>query len=60
MVDEWLDSVSYDKLTGRHQSFETLVYAITTVDRLQDLEALQPQLAWKPLQVIKKTLDATT
>ena len=30
------------------------------MDRLQDLEALQPQLAWKPLQVIKKTLEATT
>lgn len=44
----------------RHQSFEILVHAITTVDRLQDLEALHPNLSWKSLQVIKKTLQATT
>ena len=52
--------MSYDELIGKHHSFQTLAYAITTVDRLQDLEQLQPQLSWKPLEVIRKTLEATT
>ena len=60
VVDECLDSMSYDKLIGKHTSFQTLAYAITTVDRLQDSESLQPKLAWKPLEVIRKTLQATT
>ena len=52
--------MSYDELIGKHKSFQTLVYAIATVDKLQDLEELQPKLAWKPLEVIKKTLQVTT
>ena len=60
VVDQYLDDMSYDELIGKHKSFQTLVYAITTVNKLQDLEKLQPQLAWKPLEVIRKTLEATT
>ena len=53
IVDDWLESLSYDELIGYHTSFETLAFAITTVDKIQDLEELQPKLAWKPLEVIK-------
>ena len=60
VVDHYLDDMSYDELIEKHHSFQTLVYAITTVDRLQDLERLQPQLTWKPLEVIRRTLQATT
>ena len=36
------------------------MFALTTVNNLQKLEDLQPKLRWKPLEVIKHTLDATT
>ena len=52
--------MSYDELIGNHTSFETLAFALTTVDKMQQLEDLQPKLAWKPLEVIQRTLKATT
>ena len=58
-VDDWLESLSYDEPIGYHTSFETLAFTITTVNKIQNLEALQPKLAWKPLEVIKRTLEAT-
>ena len=60
VVDQYLDDMSYDELIGKHKSFQALAYVITTVNKLQDLEKLQLQLAWKPLEVIQKTLEATT
>ena len=45
IVDEWLESVSYDELIGNHTAFESLAFAISTVDKLQQLEELQPKLA---------------
>ena len=48
-VDTWLQSLSYDELVGYHTAFEPLVFAISTIDKLQNLENLQPKLAWKPL-----------
>ena len=59
-IDEYLDSLAYDELIGYHTSFETFLYTITTVERLQHLEELQPKLAWKPLDAIRRTLSATT
>lgn len=53
IVDEWLNTLSYDELIGNHTAFETLAFAITTVNKLQQLEELQPKLAWKPLEVIQ-------
>ena len=58
IVDEWLQTLSYDELIGNHTAFETLAFAITTVDKLQQLEELQPKLAWKPLEVIQYTLKS--
>ena len=59
-IDKYLNDMSYNELIGYHHSFNTLAFAITTVDKLQDLEELQPKLAWKPLEVIRQTLQATT
>lgn len=59
-IDHYLDSLTYDELIGYHTSFETLVYTITTMEKLQHLEELQPKLAWKSLDVIRKTVEATT
>ena len=58
IVDEWLPTLSYDELIGNHTAFETLVFAITIVNKLQQLEELQPKLSWKPLEVIQCTLKA--
>ena len=59
-VDTWLQSLFYDELVGYHTAFEPLVFAISTIDNLQNLENLQPKLAWKTLEVIRRTLEATT
>ena len=59
-IDECLNDMPYDELIGYHHSFNTLAFAFSTVDKLQGLEELQPKLAWKPLEVIKQTLKATT
>ena len=60
IVDTWLQTLSYDELVGYHTAFEPFVFALTTVNNLQKLEDLQPKLGWKPLEVIKRTLNTTT
>ena len=59
-VNAMLGNMDWNELVGRHMPFDTLCFGISTVQKLQRLEELQPALAWKPLEVIKRTLDATT
>ena len=59
IIDKWLESVSYDELIENHTAFEPLAFAISTFETLQQLEELQPKLAWKLLHVIRETLEAT-
>ena len=59
-VNAFLSDLDYRQLTGHSESFNTLACALTTVEKIQRVEALQPRLAWKPLEVIKKTLENTT
>ena len=59
-VDDMLDNMDYYEMTGHNQEFDSLICAITTVEQLQHLETIQPRLAWKPLEVIKWTLENTT
>ena len=51
--------MSYNQLVGKLESFDTLVCALSAVEKVQQIEALQPRLAWKPIEVIKKTLENT-
>ena len=60
MVGAFLSDMDYENATGRSESFNTLVHAMWTMEKLQKLEQLQPHLAWKPLQIIERTLEATT
>src|SRR5210317_495160 len=60
LVDTFLDDITYHQLTGKNESFYTMVYALQTLEQFQDLELIQPNLAWKLLEVIKRTLEATT
>ena len=59
-VNSFLSDLDYFNLVGKTQSFDTLACAISTVEKLQQLEVLQPCLAWKPIEVIKRTLENTT
>ena len=60
VVDAMLSDLKWEELVGHHQPFNTTCYAVSTMQKFQRLEALQPALAWKPLEVIKRTLAATT
>ena len=59
-VDSLLSDVDYHQLVGKNETFNTLVCALTSVEKMQQIEALQPRFAWKPLDVIKRTLESTT
>ena len=59
-VDDFLEDLTYHQLTGKSKPFNTLICAIQTSEQLQNLEAIQPNLAWKPLEVIRRTLHVTT
>lgn len=58
-VDNILIDMDWSELVGEHESFSTLAYAISTVEKFQKLENIQPNLAWKPIEVIKRTLEET-
>ena len=59
-VHEFLADMTFQELTGKNETFNTLVCAISAVEKIQRLESLQPKLAWKPLEIIKHTLENTT
>ena len=64
--------MDFEEMTGRNHGFDTLVHAVSTSEKIQKahpittlektskLEYLQPFFAYKPLEVIKKTLENTT
>ena len=60
MVGAFLSEMDYEGLTGHAEKFNTLVHAMWTMEKIQKLKEGQPHLAWKPLEVIKHTLEATT
>ena len=41
-VNDFLSDLDYNQLIGNDQTFDTLTYALTSVEKLQHLEALQP------------------
>lgn len=62
-VDELLDDLSNEELYGHDQTFDSFAFAVNTSRQLftqADLEDFAPYLCWKPLEVIKKTLENTT
>ena len=59
-VNALLSDLDYNLLVGKSETFNTLTCALTTVEKMQRIETLQPRLAWKPLEVIKRTLENTT
>ena len=59
-VNALLSDLNYNLLVGKSETFNTLTCALTSVEKMQRIEALHPKFAWKPLDVIKKTLENTT
>ena len=59
-VNAFLSDLNYNQLVGKYETFDTLICALTAIEKLQQIEALRPRLAWKPIDVIKKTLENTT
>ena len=60
VVDAMLSNIDWKELVGHHEPFDDTCFAISTMQKFQRLEDLQPALAWKPLEVIKCILEATT
>ncbi len=69
-VDELLDDLDYFQLTGHNEIYNTVTCAVQTSKTMQSkptsmeqtlqAEAIRPRLAWKPIEVIKRTLENTT
>ena len=55
-----LSDLDYNLLVGNSETFNTLTCALTTVEKMQRSETLQPKFDWKPLDVIQKTPENTT
>ena len=49
-VDAVLDNMAWSELVGEHESFSTLAYAISTVEKFQRLENIQPNLPGNQLR----------
>ena len=43
-VDTWIQTLSYNELVGYHTAFEPLIYTITAINKLQNLEEPKPKL----------------
>ena len=59
-VDAMLSNLDWKELVGHHELFDATCFAISTMQKFQRLEDVQPTLVWKPLGVIKRTLQETT
>ena len=55
-----MEDIDYSKLVGQQQTHDAMAMALSAVEKFHKLEALQPCLAWKPLDIIQKTIENTT
>jgi hypothetical protein len=60
MVDNFLDELDDAELLGHCEPFDTYAFALRTAMSYKEAEDLQPYLAWRPLEVIRKTIEHTT
>ena len=60
VVDDLLNNMDWSELTGKYESYSSLICAVSISSKFQRLEEIQPMLEWKPLEVIKITLEVTT
>jgi len=59
-VDKVLDNLDSEELLGYNEPFDTLAFSMQARATIPEAEKLQPFLAWRPLEVIRRTLENTT
>ncbi len=59
-VDNCLDNLEDEEMLGYYEPFDTLAFAIQARATIPEAEKLQLFLAWRPLEVIRRTLENTT
>ena len=59
-VDRMLDNMDDKELYGINEPFDTFAYAVRVSEKVEDLRKLQPYLGYRPIEVIRKTLQNTT
>ena len=47
-------------MVGRQEERNTLAMALSTVEKIHRKQALQPNLVWRPLDIVRKTIENTT
>ena len=57
VIDTILSDLKWEEVVQYYQPFDTSCYAVSTIQKFQEIEKLQPALTWKPPEVIKHTLD---
>jgi hypothetical protein len=60
VVDDFLSALDDDELIGLNEPFDTFVFGVRTAATLQNAERLQPYLGYRPLEVIRRTIEVTT
>jgi hypothetical protein len=60
VVDNFLDEMDDDELVGMNEPFDTYAFGLRTAATLQNAKKLQPFLGYRPLEVIRRTIETTT
>ena len=45
-INTFVNDMTYHQLTGKSQTFNIMVFALQSLEKLQNLEAILPNLAW--------------
>jgi hypothetical protein len=59
-IDDFLDQIPSDELLGMHEPFDTYAYGLRTAVTMQHAAKLQPYLGYRPLEVVRRTIEYTT
>jgi hypothetical protein len=59
-IDDFLDQIPSDELLGMHEPFDTYAYGLRTAVTMQHAAKLQPYLGYRPLEVVRQTIENTT
>jgi hypothetical protein len=59
-VDQFLDSMDDQELLGYNEPFDTYAFGMRTAATLKNAEKLQPYLGYRPLEIVRRTIENTT
>ena len=58
--DEFIEKLPYRELVGYSERMDTYAFGVRAASRFQKAEELQPYLGFRPLEVIRRTLENST